>query len=232
MAMTIDHLSVDHVVHVIQKFTDARGVAHHVGEEGLITSLAFNQAAGEIGIAWTRGRTTETMYFLLTHREGPGIGRMKQYFDVGEYVPAPVEGKRLIPGIGYVPLAPTLPKLTPTLITSDARFDDAMDRVWALAGASTFDEAEKQIDAIVYATDRRGDNCERAASALCAWAKLHAFDSDLTTHYWLRERGIQLWYSWGSQATSGGEGTARARQIRAAEHELLELDRKLGRVTT
>jgi hypothetical protein len=231
MAMTIDHLSVDRVVHVIQEFTDARGVAHDLGEEGLITSLTFNQATGEIGIGWTRGAAAETMYFLLTHRDGPGIGRMKQYFDVGEYVPAPVEGKRLIPGIGYMPLAPTLPELTPSLITDDARFDDAMDRVWALAGASQFDEAQEQLDAIVYAEHRRGDNCERAASMLGACAKLHAFDDDLTTHRWLRERCIQLWYSWGSQATSGGEGTERARHIRAAERDLLELDRKLGRVT-
>jgi len=231
MAMTIDHLSVDHIVHVIQKFTDARGVAHAVGEEGLITSLAFNHATGEIAMAWKRGETTETMHFLLASRDGPGNGRMKQYFEVGEYVPAPVEGKRLIPGIGYVPLAPTLPKLTATLITADARFDDAMDRVWALAGASKYDEAETQLDAIVYATDRRGDNCERAATALCACAKLHAFDDDLAIHNWLRERGILLWYSWGSQATSGGEGTERARHIRAAERDFLELDRKLGRVT-
>ena len=231
MAMTIDHLSVDHVVHVIREFADARGVAHETGEEGLITSLTFNQATGEIGIAWTRAEATETMYFLASQRDGPGIGRMKQYFDVGAYVPAPVEGKRLILGIGYVPLAPTLPPLTPTLITTDARFGDAMDRVWALAGAAKFAEAEEQLDAIVHATDRRGDNCERAARALCARAKLHAFDEDRTTHHWLREHGMQLWYSWGSQATSGGEGTERAHHIRAAERDLLELDRTLGRAT-
>jgi hypothetical protein len=231
MAMTIDHLSVEHVVHVIQAFTDARGIAHDVGEEGLITSLTFDHATNEIGIAWTRGATTETMHFLATHRDGPGIGRMKSYFDVGEYVPAPVEGKRFVAGVGYVPLAPTLPPLTPALITTDARFDDAMDRVWALAGAARFDEAATQLDAIVYATDRRGDNTERAAGALCACARLHAFDDDLATHRWLREHGIQLWYSWGSQATSGGEGTERARHIRAAERDLLELDRALGRDT-
>jgi hypothetical protein len=231
MAMTIDHLSVDHVIHVIRDFMDARGVAHVVGDEGLITSLDYDFRTGEISITWKRGDKTETMSFAEADRSGPGNGRMKQYFEVGEYVSPPIPGKRIIPGVGYVPLAPTLPALTAKLITSDEQFDDAMDRVWALAGASRFDDAEVQIQAVVYAADRRGDNCERAASTLCSCAKLHAFDEDLTVHYWLRERGIQMWYAWGSQATSGGDGTERARHIRAAEKEFLEIDRKLGRVS-
>ena len=94
--MTVDHLSVDHIVHVIHKFTDARGVAHGLGEEGLSTALAFNHASREIALARKRGETTETIYFLLVSRQVP--------------------------------------------------------------------------EAIVYAANRRGDNCERAAGTLCACA--------------------------------------------------------------
>ena len=229
MATTIDHLSVDHVIHVLQDFTDANGVAHKTGEQGLITALWFSMVSDDITITWTREGKSETMLFNLRHTTGPGTGRMKQYFEKGEYVPAPIEGKRLIPGVGYVPLAPTLPELTDELITTDARFDEGLERVWALAGRLRFDEAGAQLDAIVNAPDRRGDNNERAAGSICAAALLHAFDDDLTVHHWLRNRGIGLWYSWGSGATSGGEGTVRAVEIRAAERAFTDLDRKLGR---
>ena len=81
MATTIDHLSVDHIVHVTQAFTDARGVAHTVGEQGLITGLAYNNATNEMTITWARDGRSESMVFLATVRTGPGIGRMKQYFE-------------------------------------------------------------------------------------------------------------------------------------------------------
>ena len=51
MAMTIDHRRVDHIVHVLQGFTDARGVAHQVGERGLIVDLAYNKIRSEIRAA-------------------------------------------------------------------------------------------------------------------------------------------------------------------------------------
>ena len=107
MALTIDHLSIDHVVHVIEAFTDARGAAHQVGEHGLIRVLAFDSRSGEISLTWERDGRQETMVFLLASRTGPGNGRMRQYFEVGDYVAAAIEGRRLIPGFGYAPSATT-----------------------------------------------------------------------------------------------------------------------------
>lgn len=229
MATTIDHLSVDHVIHVTQPFVDARGVAHDVGESGLIRALGFDQRSNEITIRWERDGAQETMFFLASNRNGPGIGRMKQYFEIGEYVPPEIEGKRLIPGVGYVPIAQPLPPLTDDVIRTDARYDDAIDRVWALAGRQRFDEAHEQLAAILSASDRNDPNNDHIAESICRLARNHAFDADLTVYRWPRERGIELWYSWGAQATSGGDGSYRATKIRAAEHEFIELDRKLGR---
>lgn len=214
---------------VIAGFTDARGVSHAAGERGVIKDMGYDWGKGEISVTWERDGQTETMYFLDSNRSGPGNGRMKQFFEVGEYVTPQIDGKKFIPFVGYVPQKVELPEITPTLITSDSQFDDALTRVWALAGNKRFEEAEAQVRAIVYADDRAWENTDRAAGVLCSYALRHAFDDDLTVYKWLRERGISLWYAWGSGATSGGEGTARAVDIRAAERAFEELEKKLGR---
>ena len=228
MGTTVDHLSVDHIITVIAPFTDEQGVAHNVGETGVITAIGASLLSHEITIDWTRHGQSERMLFWIKSKTGPGIGRMKQFFEKGEYVQPKIEGRRFIPGYGYAPLAPTPPEVRDGLIKTDSKFSDAMARVWALAVRSRFDEASEQLEAIVWATDRCGDNAERVAEDLCATAKLYAFDEDLTVYRWLRDQGISMWYSWGSGATSGGEGTERARHIRAAEQMFKDLELKLG----
>lgn len=229
MAPTIDHLRVDHVIHVIHEFVDADGAPHFVGEAGLITELKYDWGTGEITMTWNREGRAESMRFLRESTTGPGNGRMKQFFEMGEYVPAPIEGKRLIPGIGYVPEKPPMPELTSELIKTADRFDDAITRVWALASRTHFDDAEAQLLALVNAPDRGGPLEREAAERLCYYATQHAYDDDRTVHTWLRERGISMWYSYGAQATSGGEGAERATHIRAAERAFQDLDRKLNR---
>jgi hypothetical protein len=229
MATTIDHLSINHMVRVVQDFTDAQGTTHRVGEQGLIVALGYNSLTGEVSITWMRNDERETMTFARTSTSGPGNGRMKQYFDVGEYVAAEIAGQRLVPSVGYVPNMVALPDVRDEVIRTDARFDDAIERVWALAGRGRFDEAQEQLLAIVDAPDRRGENTNLAAEAMCSYARLHGFDTDLTVYRWLKDRGIGLWYAWGAGATSGGEGTYRATYIRAAERAFDELERNVPR---
>ncbi|QJR37535.1 hypothetical protein [Gemmatimonas groenlandica] len=229
MGITIDHLSVDHLISVIQDFTDARGAYHGVGEQGRIRELGFDGLTRMITVRWEREGQDDTMWFALASTTGPGNGRMREYFALGEYVRPDIEGKRWIPGVGHVPVMPDIPPVRNDVVRSYARYGDAMERVWALAARQRFDEAEEQVIAMLNAKDRRGDLCAPVASDLCAHARTHAFDLDLTVHHWLRERGISLWYAWGAQASSGGEGAARATDIRAAERAFLDLDRKLGR---
>jgi hypothetical protein len=229
MATTIDHLSADHSYTVIQDFTDAEGVTHRVGEQGVIIHIGYNFVRQEITITWKRDGNEESMVFRDADRTGPGNGRMKQYFEKGEYVFTPIPGRRFIPNFGYAPEPPQPPELTDTFFTKADDYDRAMDRVWALASRKRFEEANEQLRAIVYAKDRLHDNVERAAADVCSWAYSHAFDDDLTVHLWLRGKGISLWYEWGSGATSGGEGMARSVDIREAEAKFAALDKKLGR---
>ena len=81
MATTIDHLRDNYIVRVIQDFADARGVEHRVGEEGRIIKLALNYQTREVSMEWHRNGQSETMFFDLQSRTGPGNGRMKEYFD-------------------------------------------------------------------------------------------------------------------------------------------------------
>ena len=42
MAMTIDHLRVDHRVTIVSDFTDATGITLHVGERGVLRGMSFD----------------------------------------------------------------------------------------------------------------------------------------------------------------------------------------------
>lgn len=226
MGCTIDHLSADHRVRVIQAFTDARGVSHRVGEEGLLRQIEADFATREISLVWERDGQRETMVFLLSSRTGPGNGRMKQFFELGDYVDPGRPGKKFIPNYGYVPATPPeLPPVTDEVIRSFAQYAAAIQRVWALAGRKRFAEAEEQLMALLRAPDQRGDVCYAAAESICDLAMAHGFDADPAVYDWLRERGTSLWYSWGAQATSGGEGECRATEIRAAEEKFERINR-------
>lgn len=87
-----------------------------------------------------------------------------------------------------------------------AHYDDARDRIWQMAGEAQFS----------------GDNRTDLAQALEAAAKGLA-KSDAAGARWLYERAIEVWYSWGAMATSGGDGASRAPHIRAAEARLAAL---------
>jgi hypothetical protein len=57
-------------------------------------------------------------------------------------------------------------------------------------------------------------------------AAAHVDDQDPAVYEWARDRSINLWYQWGSGATSGGDGTYRVRYLREAEERFAELDRR------
>lgn len=226
MACTIDHLRVDQVVRITKPFRDARGVTHTVGEQGRIVELALELARNEIVVRWERNGTAESMHFELASRSGPGNGRMREYFEV---VPAVAPRRPVRPVLPTSRSAPEtrseLPALGGEIVRDPARFDEALRRVEALASRFRFDEAAEQLRTILEVSDPATEPAYRAAGAVCALTLAHAFDPDPTVYDWLRNRGIQLWYTWGSGATSGGDGFARAQEIRAAEARFVEIDR-------
>lgn len=93
MGCTIDHLRADHRVRVLRGFVDARGVVQRAEATGVIRDMGLDLNRREIWIDWEPGgAAAERMYFSLDAREGPGNGRMKQYFEVEERLPSPKAG--------------------------------------------------------------------------------------------------------------------------------------------
>ena len=89
MATVIDHLTADHHVRVIQDFTDARGIKHCVAETGVLRRIDLDWANQEIFMEWERNGTRETMHFELFATQGPRNGKMREFFEVGDYAPLP-----------------------------------------------------------------------------------------------------------------------------------------------
>lgn len=216
MSCVVDHLAADLRVSIRQDFTDARGVRHGRGETGVIRSLALDWARQEIVLEWERAGGRERMYFALAARDGPGNGRMRAYFEVIEPSPAPPPPRRRE--------APVVPEPAAQPVTDPRRYAEGFARVWALAARGRFDEAEQQLQLILAGEDPFGGRLEQAAGDMVGVACAHALDPNETIYAWARRRAVDLWYAWGAQATSGGEGMARMESIRAAEQRLAACD--------
>ena len=176
----------------------------------------------EIALVWERDGVKEILPFSLAAKEGPRNGRMRDYFSVGERVPLledTLKGRRQSEAkLRRVPLVVGEP------VTEPGRYVEAVDRVWALATQHRFKEAEEQIQLLVSAPDPVGGQLQSLAGDMVGMAVAHARDADSAVYDWAREKAVDLWYAWGSGATSGGEGTVRRQQIRAAEERLAQCD--------
>ena len=216
MGCVIDHLQSDHAIRVLQDFRDARGTFHRAGESGVVRRMDLDWLRQEIVISWEREGAIEAMYFSLSAVSGPRNGRMREYFELGERVAVPGDG----PKQGRSSPVVAVPELERDPITDTSRYGDAVTRVWALAARHRFEEAEVQCQLITAAPDPIGGRLESLADDLVAMAVTHSGDSEEAVYEWARAKAVQLWYAWGSCATSGGEGAARMEKIRAAEDKL------------
>jgi hypothetical protein len=221
MGTVIDHLMSGYRITVIKAFTDARGVAHVPGEFGVIRQMGLEWPE-EIWIEWEQDGANERMLFRLDAREGPRSGAMREFFERGDYVPQPrpaVESSSR--------REPELPKdVPPGLISDPSRYEEAVERVAALAAHRRFEEAEKQILQITGWPSEFGWRCKEMAQYLTGMAAAHVEAADPTVYVWLRGWAVHAWYMWGSGATSGGEGAAYAVEIRAGEKILADLDKR------
>ena len=112
MGCTIDHLSLHRRVTVIREFTDVSGSTHRAGERAVITRIELDWPRQQIEIGWDRGGNAETLVFDLTAKTGPGNGRMRDYFEAGDFAIPNDPGKRFVEGLGLVSiLSPELPNL-------------------------------------------------------------------------------------------------------------------------
>lgn len=93
MACTIDHLRVDHRVTVRRDFTDLAGNTVRAGETAVLRGLGMDYVRMEILLELERAGSRVQLRFALRAADGPRVGRMKDYFEMGEDVTAP----RVIP---------------------------------------------------------------------------------------------------------------------------------------
>jgi hypothetical protein len=145
---------------------------------------------------------------------------MREYFEMEEREPLfrdTREGRRQ----GKIAeLQRAVPELTEAAVTEAARYPEAVARIWALAARRNFTEAQNQVRLVLAAPDRDRDTLENLAGDLVELAVLYASSNEPDIYDWLRTRAIDLWYAWGSQATSGGEGAVMEGRIREMEQRI------------
>lgn len=230
MATTVDHLAQNHRIRVIRPFTDADGRRFETGYAGIIATLDFDWKTLDILMEVAReGGGRDSMRFRLSDKDGPGNRRMREYFEVGDAVPTPRRRQPDEPPddleTGSSPIL--LPPLTSDVVIDDpSREEEAIARVRALAARHRFPEAREQLVVLNGWLDAGGERSRYLAGPIAAAALAHAWDDDESVYLWLKDWSINLWYQWGSGATSGGDGAARAVEIRAAEASWARLEER------
>lgn len=215
MSCTIDHLHAGASVRVRRSFRDVEGRSVKAGTSGVIRQLVLDWARQQIQLHLETASGGETLRFSLAGAQGPGSGRMRDYFEVTGAVREPRAARTRAVAGGPAPM--------PELAEEErgaSSVRTACRYVHALAARRRFTEAEAQLQEILSRPDEYGGVLTSAADALAGAAVLHRDDPEPEVYTWLRHRALQLWYAWGASATSGGEGSARSLEITAAEARL------------
>lgn len=226
MACTIDHLRMDIVVRVLHDFVDLRGTAGAAGCVARILALRCDVPGMRAEIDWEfADGKRQTLQFDLKLREGPGIGRMRQYFEELEAVDAARHFPPRPRTVPYRVFPAPQPRPTPSLAMPDGlEVDAAIERVAALVFHHRHDQAEACLRALLDVPAEHDGILLDVAEGLCRQGLWQVGNPDRSVYEWLKQRGMSLWYAWGAGATSGGEGTYRGMYIRKAERAFAEAE--------
>ncbi|MBL9167776.1 MAG: hypothetical protein JNN07_08545 [Verrucomicrobiales bacterium] len=100
MGCVIDHLRADHEVRVLRDFVDQRKIRVRAGEQGVLRRMDVDFGQNEIYLDLERQGTVQRLVFGLSSKEGPGSGRMREFFELGQFV----SESRTIPAKGADPV--------------------------------------------------------------------------------------------------------------------------------
>jgi hypothetical protein len=196
--MTIDHLRIDHRVTVRRAFTDARGVAMRADERGVIRDMAFDQLRLEIHLEIERdsGERVQLM-FPLKATTGPRNGHMREFFDVGDYVPVP----------GTAPVRPD-PAERKMIVPKEPRDAEGGTAQWRAArnteGPDRLEDAEQHLLKEIPHIGAAASIAEMYAQRMRAF-QMEGNEVRAIAAFKLADQWMATYASW---ATSGGEGAA------------------------
>jgi len=199
MATTIDHLRIDHRVTIVRDLTDATGITLQAGERGVLRGLSFDQVRLEIQIEIEREKGKVALRFPVKATSGPRNGHMKEFFELGDYVP--------VPGSEPVRPKPSVRKMivpAPENGPAQNSGPDWWRKARSMEGPDRLEAAEEQIQ-------REAQHIGGAASIAEMYAqRMRAFQSA-----GIEPRAVaafklaaQWMWTYASRATSGGEGEA------------------------
>lgn len=199
MATTIDHLRIDHRVTILRDFTDAAGVTLQAGERGVLRGLSFDQIRLEIRMEIEREKGKVALRFPLKAPTGPRNGHMKEYFELGDYVPTP--------GREPVRRDPSARKMIVPAPESGSAQNSGPD--WWRQARSM--EGPDRLEAMEQQIQRDAQHIGGAASIAEMYAqRMRAFQraGNEPRAVAAFKLAVQWMWTYASQATSGGEGAA------------------------
>lgn len=200
MATTIDHLRVDHRITVLRDFTDAKGVTMRTGDIGALTRIEWDQLGMEIILEITRDSGKVNLVFELAAKTGPGNGRMREYFEMGEDVSSP----RVFPAFRRPPAERKMIVPPPKIVPAPRN-----DKDWDRLARST--EGPDRLEDVEEEMRKAFDHIGVAASIAEIYAeRMRAFqragnEARAIAAFKLAVEWMATYAGW---ATSGGEGAA------------------------
>jgi len=203
MATTIDHLRVDHRISVLRDVTDADGVTLRAGEGGVLRRQSFNPIRLEIQLEIEREGGSVTLRFKCKTTSGPRIGHMKEYFELGEYVPVP----------GSERIRPAPPPQTMIIPAPQKQSALASGSKWWREARST--EGPDRLEAEEERIQREAQHIGGAGSVAEMYAqRMRAFQAagNEARAVAAFKLAVDWMWTYASHATSGGEGAALSLQ--------------------
>jgi hypothetical protein len=199
MGTTIDHLRTDYRVTILREFTDSNGVTLPPGESGILRRQAFDQVRLEIQLEIERPSGQLALRFPLKASSGPRIGHMKDFFELGDYVP--------IPGSEPIRHEPSTRKMIVPRSGKDSASKHESES-WRDARNT---EGPDRLEAIEQEIQQTAQHIGAAASIAEMYAqRMRAFQraGNEVRAVAAFKLAAQWMWTYASQATSGGEGEA------------------------